>query len=358
MVLDNVIFIIIPLIILINFFLVKNYHFFFLKKTQDKNFLKPQAFHTRSIPRMGGFLIYIFSVFFLFFFFKNNQFILNIFFLGSFFFLLGFMEDLNINIKPELRLFFMLTFTFFLIYFLDIKILNTQLNIINKLIGSHKIISIIFVGLCLLFIINGCNFIDGFNGLLIIHSIIILSILYFINLQNSNDVYLGYYILSLIIICFSVLFYNFPNAKIFLGDGGAYFLGSNLSLVTVELSNLNKTISPFFFACLLFYIFFEVFFSFFRKMLIYKYSPLKPDKKHLHMILFKYIFSQIKNFYKANYLTSSLINIFYFILMFPLFFYYKNKIFCQVYFLILLIVYLLFYLYFNEKNKSFLKKNS
>ena len=91
------------------------------------------------------------------------------------------MEDLNINIKPELRLFFMLTFTFFLIYFLDIKILNTQLNIINKLIGSHKIISIIFVGLCLLFIINGCNFIDGFNGLLIIHSIIILSILYFIN---------------------------------------------------------------------------------------------------------------------------------------------------------------------------------
>ena len=358
MVLDKVILITIPFIILANFFLVKNYHSSFLKKTQDKNFSKPQAFHTKTIPRMGGFLIYIFTVFFLFLFFKKNHFILNIFFLGSFFFLLGFMEDLNINIKPELRLFFMLIFTFFLIYFLDIKILDVQLNIINKLIDSHKIIASIFVCLCLIFITNGCNFIDGFNGLLIIHSIIILAILYFINLQNSNDIYLGNYILSLIIICFSVLFYNFPNAKIFLGDGGAYFLGSNLSLITVELSNLNKTISPFFFACLLFYIFFEVIFSFFRKMLIYKSSPLKPDKKHLHMIFFKYIFSQIKNFDKANYLTSSLINIFYFILILPLFFYYKDKKFCQVYFLILLIVYLLFYLYFNEKNKSFLKKNS
>ena len=355
MVLDKFILISIPLIIIVNFFLVKNYNLFFFKKTKDNKFSKPQAFHLKSIPRMGGFLIYIFSIIFLIFFYQKNYFFYSIFFLGSFFFVLGFIEDLNVNIKPEFRLFLMLFFTFFLIFFLNIKIFNTQLSILNNLINSNKIISSLFVCLCFLFIINGCNFIDGFNGLLIIHSIIILGILYFINLHNSNVDYLKNFILFLIIICFLVLFYNFPKAKIFLGDGGAYFLGSIISLIAVELSNLNNMISPFFFACLLFYIFFEVFFSFFRKIFFYKSSPLKPDKRHLHMLLFKFIFNSIKNFEKANYITSSLINIFYFFLMMPLLFYYKDKIFCEIYFIILLIIYLLCYLYFNHKIKKFSK---
>jgi UDP-GlcNAc:undecaprenyl-phosphate GlcNAc-1-phosphate transferase len=355
MVLDKVILISIPLIILVNFFFVKNYHLFFLRKTNDNEFSKPQAFHLKSIPRLGGFLIYISLTIFLIIFYQKNYFFYSIFFLGSFFFLLGFIEDLNINIKPELRLFLMFLFTFFLIYFLDIKIFNTQLSILNNFINSNKIISSLFVCLCLLFIINGCNFIDGFNGLLIIHSIIILGILYFINFQNSNVDYLKYFILFLIITCFSVLFYNFPKAKIFLGDGGAYFLGSIMSLITIELSNLNKIISPFFFACVLFYIFFEVFFSFFRKIFFYRSSPLIPDKKHLHMLLFKFIFSNIKNFEKANYITGLLVNILYLFLMLPLLFYHKDKIFCEIYFVFLLIIYLLCYLYFNNKINKYQK---
>mgnify|MGYP003842941789 CR=1 FL=1 len=37
------------------------------------------------------------------------------------------------------------------------------------LINNYKIISILLVCLSLLFIVNGSNLIDGFNGLLIIH---------------------------------------------------------------------------------------------------------------------------------------------------------------------------------------------
>jgi UDP-N-acetylmuramyl pentapeptide phosphotransferase/UDP-N-acetylglucosamine-1-phosphate transferase len=347
--LDKFILISIPLIILINFFLVKNYNSLFFKKTKDIEFYKPQAFHFRPIPRMGGFLIFFFLMFSLVIFFKKNVFIYKFLFLSNFFFLLGFAEDIKINIKPQFRLFFMLLFTFILIYFLDIKIFNTQLSILNDLINSNKIISSIFVCLCFLFIINGCNFIDGFNGLLIIHSIIILIILYFINSYNSNVDYLKYFILLSIIACSSVLFYNFPRAKIFLGDGGAYLLGSLISLIIIELSNLNNLISPFFFAGILFYVFFEVFFSFFRKIFFYKSSPLKPDKKHLHMLFFKYIFSIVKNSEKANYLTGLLINIFYVFLIIPLLFFYKDRIFCEIYFLILLIIYLFSYLYFKEK---------
>jgi UDP-GlcNAc:undecaprenyl-phosphate/decaprenyl-phosphate GlcNAc-1-phosphate transferase len=351
MVLDKVILISIPLAALVNFFLVKYYNYLFLKNTKDNIYSKPQAFHIRSTPRMGGFLIYIFFTIFFIIFSPKNHFFYNIFFIGSFFFLLGFIEDYNNNIKPEFRLFFMFIFTFFIIYFLDIKVLNVQLSALNNIINSHKIISSIFVCLCLLFIINGCNFVDGFNGLLIIHSIIILGILYFVNSQNSNTDYLNYCILFLLIGCSSVLFYNFPKAKIFLGDGGAYFLGSIISLIVIEISNLNKIISPFFFACILFYVFFEVFFSFFRKIFFYRFSPIKPDNQHLHMLFFKFIFTNVKDFEKANYLTGLIINIFYLFLMLPLFFLYKDKIFCQMYFLTLLIIYLLFYLFLNRKKR-------
>jgi UDP-N-acetylmuramyl pentapeptide phosphotransferase/UDP-N-acetylglucosamine-1-phosphate transferase len=349
MVLDKIILFSFPLILLVNFFLVKNYNLLFFKKTKDNEFYKPQAFHFKSTPRIGGFIIFIFLTTFLIMFYNKNIFSFQIIILGTFFFLLGFIGDLNINIKPEIRLFLMVVVSFFLIYFLDIRILNAQLSILNNLINSHKIISSIFVCLSLLFIINGCNFIDGFNGLLIIHSIIILGTLYFINSQNSNVDYIKYSILFSIIVCFSVLFFNFPKAKIFLGDGGAYFLGSTISLIVIELSNLNKIISPFFFASILFYIFFEVFFSFFRKIFFLSSSPLKPDKKHLHMLLFKFIFSRVKKIEKANYLTGLFVNFFYFFLIFPLLFFYKDKIFCQIYFLILLIIYLFSYFYVNEK---------
>jgi UDP-N-acetylmuramyl pentapeptide phosphotransferase/UDP-N-acetylglucosamine-1-phosphate transferase len=349
MVLDEIILISFPLILLVNFFLVKNYNLLFLKKTKDSEFYKPQAFHFKSTPRIGGFLIFVFLTIFLIIFYNKNLFSFKVIILGTFFFSLGFLGDLNINVKPELRLLFMLIVSSLLIYFLDIRILSTQLSILNNLINSHKIISSIFVCLALLFVINGCNFIDGFNGLLIIHSIIILGILYFINAQNSNDDHIKYFILFSIIVCFSVLFFNFPKARIFLGDSGAYFLGSIISLVIIELSNLNKIVSPFFFASILFYIFFEVFFSFFRKIIFLGSSPLKPDKKHLHMLFFKFIFSKVKKIERANYLTGFLINLFYFLLIFPLLFFYKDKIFCQIYFLILLIIYLFSYIYINQK---------
>ena len=135
MVLDKIILICFPLIILVSFFFVKNYNLLLLNKTKDSEFNKPQAFHSKSIPRIGGLLIFIFLNVFLITFYNKNLFFYQIIFLGSFFFLLGFMADLNINIKPEFRLFLMLIVSFFLIYFLNVRILNAQLSVLNNLVN-------------------------------------------------------------------------------------------------------------------------------------------------------------------------------------------------------------------------------
>ena len=214
---------------------------------------------------------------------------------------------------------------------------------------SSHMFSSIFVLLCFLFVINGANLIDGFNGLLTINLIIINIILAYININNG---YLEFSILIIaqIIILLSFLLFNFPSAKIFLGDSGAYTLGALAGLNTIITNNLNPTISSFFFCTLLFYLFFEVFFSFLRKLL-QKKSPIYPDDKHLHMLSFYKISSSFgKN--RGNYLNSIIINLFYLVLIIPGLYLAYDPQLSRYWFFILLLIYLLIYsrLYRLTKN--------
>ena len=63
---------------------------------------------------------------------------------------------------------------------------KTGIEILNNWIENSEIFSLLFIGLCFLFVINGSNLIDGYNGLLGIHSLIILLNLLLINFFSSN----------------------------------------------------------------------------------------------------------------------------------------------------------------------------
>ena len=333
------------------FYLIIKKNYFLHEIYLDKDYLKPQSFHKTPTLRIGGVIILILSIFYLFFFNEKNNFSYSIILLGTSFFLIGFFDDLKFKFRPEIRLLFMFLFSFLIIYLLEIKIYYLQFKFLEEIINYNKISQTLFICFCLLFIINGSNFIDGFNGLLAIQYLIILSFLYLLVYKIDNINYLKNYISFSILICFSFLIFNFPKGKIFLGDGGAYFLGTNLSLIIIEvnkLSLLTKS-SPFLFACLLFYIFFEVFFSFFRKVFFKKKSPLHPDAEHLHMLLFYHINKKINNLSKSNYLTAAIVNIVYFLLVTPLFFIYDNGEICKIYFVFLLFFYLCFYFILSKK---------
>ena len=214
---------------------------------------------------------------------------------------------------------------------------------------SNNIFSSIFVLLCFLFVINGANLIDGFNGLLALNLIIINAILAYINLVDGiND--FSIFIIGQIIILFSFLLFNFPIAKIFLGDSGSYLMGSLVALNVIITNNLNPEYSSFFFCILLFYLFFEVFFSFFRKI-IQKKSPLHPDNKHLHMLVFEKI-SLIFGKKKGNYINSLIINLGYLSFVLPALIFAKDPIISRYWFFSLIIIYLVIYyrLYRLTKN--------
>ena len=306
----------------------------------DKDFLKPQAFHELPVTRSGGIAVVIsLSIFFIIYYLLYSRILYDYILISYSVFLLGFLDDLRINIKPLKRLMAMILLLFISIYFLPIKILNIDIPFLTSLMSNH-IFSSIFVLLCFLFVINGANLIDGFNGLLAMNLIIINIILTYINISNQNLEF-SILLISQIIILLSFLLFNFPNAKIFLGDSGAYTMGALTGLNTIITNNLNPSISSFFFCTLLFYLFFEVFFSFLRK-LIQKKSPIHPDNRHLHMLSF-YKFSSIYGKNKGNYFNSIIINLFYLILIIPgLYFLYDPQL-SRYWFFILLLIYLIIY---------------
>ena len=315
----------------------------------DKDFLKPQAFHDLPVTRSGGIAVIVsMSIFFVIYHLLYSKILYDYIFISYSVFLVGFLDDLRINIKPLKRLLLMVFLLFLAIYFLPIKILSIDIPVLTNLMSSHTFSSI-FVLLCFLFVINGANLIDGFNGLLTINLVIINIILTYININNQNLEF-SILLISQIVILLAFLLFNFPNAKIFLGDSGAYTMGALTGLNTIITNNLNPNISSFFFCTLLFYLFFEVFFSFFRK-LAQKKSPIYPDDKHLHMLSF-YKISSIYGKNKGNYLNSIIINLMYLFLIIPGLYLLNDPQLSRYWFFFLLLIYSIIYsrLYHLTKN--------
>jgi len=314
----------------------------------DDQFNKPQAFHEFPISTSGGTGIFFSFLILCLYLFLTQQIIYYEYLsFCTLFFFLGLADDLKLNIKPKLRLLLMIAFLITLVILNKFYIEYTGIRFLNRFL-EIDIFALFFVCLCFLFIINGSNLIDGYNGLLSIHTLIILINLFFVNYFSGNND-LAFFLFCIILIIAVFLKYNFPIATLFLGNSGAYFLGTVIAISVIKTSIANPLISPFYFCILLFYLFFEVFFSFTRKITVKNSSPLFPDKEHLHMLLYKIFLKKNNDKLKSNYYVSIVINLIYLILIIPAIFMMNNGIFCKYYSIIFFLIYLFSYKIAYEK---------
>ena len=335
--------------VILNYILIKRFKILGLSNLLDSDYNKPQSFHNVSIPRIGGLIFYIIFVCVIFFFTK--RFYYDLFFLASVCFFIGFADDMKLINSPSLRLFLLFLFINLIIYYFGIETPKFQILGLDEIISKNNLLRISLLSICFLFIINGSNFIDGYNGLLLIQFVIILIILAIINFNYFNFELL---LLSCLFLSISVslLLFNFPRAKLFLGDSGSYLIGGVSSYLLIKTSISTKLIiPPFFYACIIYYIFFEVVFSFFRKLIIEKKNPLHPDSKHLHMLLFKFLNKKSNND-AANYKTSLSLNLIYILSITPLIFFFENLFLLKMYFFCLLALYTFIYYLLRYLNSN------
>ena len=81
--------------------------------------------------------------------------------------------------------------------------------------------------------------------------------------------------------------WNFPAGLIFLGDGGAYFIGFMLGELALLLVMRNPQVSTWYAVLLLIYPAFETLFSAYRRVFVRGKSPTMPDGIHLHSLIFR-----------------------------------------------------------------------
>ena len=231
----------------------------------------------KNVPLAGGLFILIPLVFFL-----NNLFI-NCFIVSIY--LIGYFSDRKILVSPKIRFLVQCILILLFVEIFNIKINSSRIELFDSIL-NYKIFAIFFSAFCLLILINGSNFIDGLNGILISLTIIILLMLNKLNLID-NSIISGESINLIIFILSLLLLLNIFNI-LMLGDSGAYLLGFFIGYMIISSHISNPNISPYFFISLIWYPCFENLFSILRK-LNREFSPLKPDSKHLHQLVFFFL---------------------------------------------------------------------
>lgn len=244
----------------------------------DHNSDLPQKLHSEPTPRIGGLGIFV-SILFMAKDLKIGLYIILCLIPA---FLAGFLEDLYAKISPWRRLLIMSISGGMAIYLLQTVVTDFGIIEIPYWMG------IMVTMVAILGLINGTNMIDGFNGLSSGVCFLIFST-YFVISYRIGDTELAYISLVCMASILGFLVFNFPGGKIFLGDGGAYSLGFLLAIVSILLVMRNPDISPWFVFVSLIYPVWEVIFSFTRRTVIHKLSPLYPDSKHVHQLIYRNI---------------------------------------------------------------------
>lgn len=277
-----------------------SYLFFFNKfkiLCEDKNTSNHKKFikNDKSPILIGG----IFLISIIIFFSELNFYIFKLPLISMF--ILGLFSDKHILSNPKLRLFLQLLILLYVVKTNDLKILDLRNDVANTIL-SYSIFNILFTIFCLAILINGSNFIDGLNGLLIGYSIFVLLSLLFIEFNFQNLEIIEYNFIKLIIFSLLILFFFNLLGFVYLGDNGSYLLSFFLGIYLISFFINNPNISPYYIASLLWYPSFENFFSLVRRLLSKK-NVSKADNSHLHQIFYLY-FSKINIVKKNIYLNS------------------------------------------------------
>jgi UDP-N-acetylmuramyl pentapeptide phosphotransferase/UDP-N-acetylglucosamine-1-phosphate transferase len=190
-----------------------------------------------SVPLSGGLLLLVSLIFIDFSLF--NYFI--IFALLIFF--LGLLGDLSYASSAKIRFIVQFFITLSFVYLNDITIPHIRFLPIDRLL-EFKIFNYFFTIACLMVLINGTNFIDGCNTLVVGYYLIIgiilhkLNLLYFI-FSDSESIYVFFtFLLSIFVL-------NFFQ-KLFLGDSGVYILSFIFGTILIKIYQTNTSISPYF----------------------------------------------------------------------------------------------------------------
>jgi UDP-N-acetylmuramyl pentapeptide phosphotransferase/UDP-N-acetylglucosamine-1-phosphate transferase len=274
------------------------------RHTKDHDLNGPQKFHAKAVPRVGGVAIYGSLVLVMLGLLTANALGWRVpsagddssrtfgllMLSGLLIFAVGLWEDITKSVRPLVRLLAAAASAWVGFYLLQIVITRTDiwpLDFVLSLPASQVVgLGVLLTMLAVSGVSNAVNIIDGFNGLASMTAMMMLLGIAYVANQNHDS------LIQLMALagCGAVLgffIWNYPAGLIFLGDGGAYFLGFYVAELSLLLLNRHPEISPLFPVMLCGYPIFETLFSMYRRRLIRGHAASMPDGIHLHTLFYR-----------------------------------------------------------------------
>ncbi|HMW22853.1 MAG TPA: glycosyltransferase [Burkholderiaceae bacterium] len=250
----------------------------------------PQKFHARVVPRVGGIGIALGLAAALLWAWPASAPIerSNILGLGlsaSIAFGAGLIEDFTKRVTPSQRLLAVVLAAAVALWLVGTEIIRIDVAVLDALLAVGGV-SIALTLFAVAGVANSINIIDGFNGLASMCVAIMLgAIAYVANLVGDTLVLtcalaglgavLGFFV------------WNYPFGLVFLGDGGAYFLGFWVAQLGILLVQRNEEVSPMFPLLLCAYPMFETLFTMYRRKVVRGRPVGQPDATHLHSLVYR-----------------------------------------------------------------------
>jgi UDP-N-acetylmuramyl pentapeptide phosphotransferase/UDP-N-acetylglucosamine-1-phosphate transferase len=255
----------------------------------DSDMSAPQRFHSSPVPRVGGLGIVLGLALVLGLLWKRggDATWTGLTLVGCALpaFLAGLAEDITKRQSPRRRLFFTAVSAGLALWALDASIARTDIPGLDWLVSFGVGAAIVTV-FAVAGVANAVNIIDGFNGLAAMCVVMMLGAIAYVAYQAGDPVIATCALAGLgAVMGFFV--WNFPAGLIFLGDGGAYFLGFFVAELGILLLQRNPDVSPMFPLLLCIYPIFETLFSMYRRKFLRGRPMVAPDGVHLHSLVYR-----------------------------------------------------------------------
>lgn len=257
----------------------------------DRDFSKPQKFHAVPVPRIGGLGIVVAIAAAL-----GLQSLMGLqadlhlawalMVCAVPAFLAGLVQDFTESLTPRGRLVATSVSAVLAFGAVDAAIRYTAIPGLDWLVGFTWG-SLFLTVLAVAGIANAINIIDGFNGLASMCVVLMLAAVGYVGFQ-VGDPLITVLALAAVGAVLGFFLWNYPGGLIFLGDGGAYFLGFLVAELSILLLVRNPgEVSPLFPLLVCIYPAFETLFSIYRRTFLRAVPPSMPDGIHLHSLVYR-----------------------------------------------------------------------
>lgn len=256
--------------------------------TGDSDMDKPQASHARATPRVGGIAVVAGSLAGLLVLGPSNMtltWLWPVLFIAAMpVFVSGLLEDITKEVGAAKRLLAAFASAAIAWWLLG-GVTRVGIVGIDWLLAFWPIsmlVTVVAVGGCT----HALNIVDGMNGLAGMVALLMAVSIGLVAFQ-VQDIPIFLIAAALASATLGFLVWNFPFGRVFLGDGGAYFLGFMLAELAVQLVVRNPGVSPFYALAAVFYPVFETLFSIWRRRFKRGTPVDQPDALHLHQLVFR-----------------------------------------------------------------------